>query len=198
MRRDLAVLLSCLALLAAATAAAQQPHWYVLLEPGNERWYRGRDGHDFHELVTGYDAEGNSVVARTHYYQGEFFDFEEQRWHIAPDGDVWLGETCYLDFPLEPGKSWGRRWGEHEQYYDLFSIVGFEDTWAPDCVVVREAMNVDGWVEFIIVRWYADGVGLVHWEMSCAFCSYSLEPVVVPGATVSWGDLKARWRGAGR
>jgi hypothetical protein len=186
-------LLILLLLILPSTAFAQQPHWYVLLEPGNERWYWGQDGHDFHEVVTGYQ-DGYSVVERNHYYDGEVLDFHEELWLIEADGDVWMGETCYIDMPLEIGKNWGRRWGEWDQYYDLFNIVRWDDIWGMNCIMIQERIDDGSGAEFIINRWYADGVGLVHWEMSCAMCSYHLDQVTVETEKKAFGNLKALYR----
>ena len=43
------------------------------------------------------------------------------------EGDVWGDGKCYIDMPLELGKSWGTIWGEWNQYYDNFTIVGWEN-----------------------------------------------------------------------
>ncbi len=176
------------------SARAQQPHWYMLLEPGNERWYVGADGRNFHEIVTGYQ-DGYSVVHQQHFLDGILVEETDQFWLIDETGDVWMGPNCYLDMPLEVGKSWGRTWGEYDQYYDWFQIIGRESTYAPDCFVIRESIDDGSGSVIMIVRWYSDGIGLVHWEVSCAYCSYTLVPVTVSSESLSWGSLKTRYLG---
>lgn len=193
MSRVLTIIILMIFLILPSVAFSQQPHWYILLEPGNERWYLGQNGHDFHEIVIGYQGQ-YSVVERTHYFEGEIFDVQEEHWLMEAGGDVWLGPNCIIDMPLEIGKNWGRRWGEWDQYYDWFTIVRWDDMWDLNCILIRENINSDGGLDFIINRWYADGVGLVHWEMSCAMCSYHLEQVTVGTENKTFGDLKALYR----
>lgn len=188
---SLTLALFLLALAVAPDATAQQPHWYVLLEPGNERYYRSDLPHEFHELVTGYDGD-DSVVEVTHYYHGEVLHEETEYWRIDDGGDVWKEDKCYLDMPLEVGKSWGTRWGQWNQYYDIFTIIGFEDRWGAYCVVIREEIydgNEQTWH-----RWYADGLGLVHIQWSCAFCHWWLEPMVVSVDSRTWSSVKGLFR----
>jgi hypothetical protein len=183
--------IAALLFLLATTTHAQQPHWYVLLEPGNERWYHGENALDIHETVTGYD-DGYSVIACEMYHGGEFMSAWEERWLIEPDGDVWYGDNCYIDMPLEVGKNWGRTWGEWNQYYDWFTIIGWFDTYGIMCIVIAEELwdGASGIPE-ITVRWYADGIGLTHWTATCAMCYFWLEPVVVATRPMTWGDMKA-------
>ena len=101
-----------------------------------------------------------------------------------------FGDNCYIDMPLEVGKSWGRVWGEYDEYYDNFTVMGWDDIWGANCVWIRERTNDSG-SEIITNRWYADGIGLVHWEVSCYLCSFHLEPVVVETKPKTLGDVKA-------
>ncbi len=177
-----------------SSVCAQQPHWYVLLEPGNDRWYLGQGNHDFHEVVTGYQGS-YSVVERTHYYNDQVVDTSEELWLMEADGDVWHGNNCYIDMPLEVGKSWGRVWGEWDEYYDRFTVIGWDDIWGQNCVLIRERTNnPDVSVEIVTSRWYADGIGLVHWEMSCFLCSFHLDQVTVQTESKTWGEMKALFR----
>ena len=89
MSRVLILILPFCFLVFSFAAGAQQPHWYVLLEPGNDRWYLGQGNYDFHEVVAGYQ-DGYSVVERTGYYNGEVFVIQEELWLMEADGDVWL------------------------------------------------------------------------------------------------------------
>ncbi len=193
MKRLLTTIIPLIIILLPSVLCAQQPHWYVLLEPGNERWYRGGNNHDFHEVVTGYQ-NGDSVVERTHYYSGEVLDVVEELWRIEDDGDVWMGENCYIDMPVEIGKSWGRAWGEWDQYFTRFTMMGWYDMWGPHCLWIKEVTDEGMGVEIITNRFYADGIGLVHWEVSCFMCSFHLEPVAVGTDPVSWDEVKAMYR----
>lgn len=180
-------------LVSASSTPAQQPHWYVLLEPGNERWYHCWNGYGFHETVTGYQ-EGSSVVEVEMYYGGYLSGSWQELWRIDAEGDVSQGENCYIDMPLELGKSWGRTWGQWNQYYDRFTIVDLDDdTIAPNCLVIREEVYEGGTSGYITTRWYSDGAGLVFYSTNCGMCMCSLEPVVVSTERTTWGHVKSRY-----
>jgi len=189
------LLLCLLTIIVASSVYAQQPHWYVLLEPGNERYYRSEIPQEHHELVTGYE-DGSSVVEVTHYYHDEFDYTSTEYWRIDDGGDVWGEiwgeEKCYIDMPLVVGKSWGTTWGQWDQYYDIFTIMGFEHRWGAYCVVIREEIY-DG-DERTMHRWYSDGIGLLHIQWSCAFCHWWLEPLVVGVESRSWSSVKGLFR----
>jgi hypothetical protein len=112
--------LSCLtlALLLLKTSPADQPHYYMLLEPGNERWYHGTSMSGtvvIHSVVT--HMVGDVSVRRMERISPYPMVWAEA-WHIDATGDVWSCSSedhsvrsLFLDLPLTPGKTWGEDWG---------------------------------------------------------------------------------------
>ncbi len=196
MSRFLSCLMSLFGVVGASVVLAQQPHWYVLLEPGNDRWYHGAN-HHIHERVTGHQDDWS--VVEVDVYDGDYLSSSYvQLWRIDSEGDVWNGGTCVIDMPLEVGKSWGTTWGEFDQYYDWYSIVGWTEYGGLDCVIISEAFHGDGSdTIFTTVRLYSDGRGLVHYTFiySGHFIEYNLEEVNVGTEVKTWSEIKAMFHG---
>lgn len=187
-----------LLLISGAPCPAQQPHWYVLLEPGNVRDYVG-PYNSYREEVVG-TRDGCSVVCREGTAGPALI--RESLWSIDAEGDVWMvganGElyaepVCYLDMPIEIGKSWGHTWGEWNQWYETTVMERWEDFDGLRCLVVGHYEHFSGG-DTMARYWYADGHGLVHHMASCFGCSWTLVPVVVGAESVAWGAMKALYR----
>ncbi len=186
-------------------ARADQPHYYMLLEEGNERSYcRTYDGAlIFHTLITQVSG-GVSFMEETRY-MSDPPQVLTRYFHMADNGDVWeLPEpgsdqadwVLILDMPLTPGKSWGRTWGEFDQYYARYTV------WSPETVytIFGQLTAVPVRYEYFNgdyeegITWYADGYGKVEFVYSCAFCHWALCDAVIGVDEVSWGSLKALYR----
>ena len=110
-------------------AAADQPHYGMLLEPGNDRWYEGHglwEPVSYHMTVTHCEGDVSiRVVERLRPY----LMTAAEAWHIDASGDVWScdpedhsARSIFLDLPLTPGKTWGEDWGE--MGYHLYTAAG--------------------------------------------------------------------------
>lgn len=187
-------------------AQAEQPHHYMLLEEGNERFYRrAYTGEvDFYKIIT-HVSGGISHQQETLYFLDPPL-VRTRYFHMNEGGDVW--ELPYLDapeenwflildMPLIPGKTWGRNWGEYGQYYTRYTVEAPEIAYTifGELMAIPIHYQTDYGGNFEEGRyWYADGYGLVHWVYSCFFCEWYIFDAVIGVDRTTWGSLKALYR----
>ena len=187
-------------------AHADQPHYYMLLEEGNEKFFtRSYTGEiDFHYIITEV-SDGISHQQETIFFMGSP-SVSTRYFHMTEGGDVWQLPTLdappenwrmVLDMPLTPGKTWGRSWGEFGENYTRYTVGApimaytiFGDLMG---IPVHFQTEFDG--NFEEGRYlYVDGYGLVHWGYSCFACEWSLTDAVIDVDKTTWGSLKAIYR----
>jgi hypothetical protein len=187
-----------------------QAHYYVLLEQGNDAWYRNDylGTYAFHVYVPGYH-DGYSMRVVEDLERGTGTQCE--LWSTNEAGDVfrvgecdpptlWSEPICVVDAPLQVGKTWGeRRWGEFDQYYSYYSVVTLEDRHTgigtlPSYRVVFTLYDGSTANELRFSFWYNDGAGLVAFAYPCFACSYTLAGAIIAMEPQSWGKVKGRYR----
>ncbi|HOX24500.1 MAG TPA: hypothetical protein PLL30_01925 [Candidatus Krumholzibacteria bacterium] len=203
MRTAIVVLLVLCAVAGAERVRGDQPHYYVLLEPGNYRCYCGWYGVMYCETVTGYDG-GDSIVFCEWYYPSPA-TFEE-RWRIDAEGDVWrVSPTKYsdgspelwLDVPLTTGKSWTNQFDEYGMEYLSFTVEGPEMVDTMFGYVLGVAIHMD-WATggaLIMGRYiYVNGFGLVRYDWTVFDAHFQLCEAVIGTESRTWGEVKALFR----
>lgn len=186
-------------------ARCDQPHYYMLLEEGNERTYtRNYSGAvDFYTVITDV-SDGIATMEETIFFLGPMV--QNRYYHMADSGDVWElpfldspqeDWNLVLDMPLTPGKSWGETWGEFDENFWRYSVVGPETVYTPYGELTAVKINYDyqqgnDW-EFGSY-WYADGWGKVRWLYSCFSCEWTLTDVVIGVDETTFDSLKALYR----
>jgi hypothetical protein len=195
-------------LLANVPTATCQSHYYLPLEQGNDMWYANAHGGtlSWHLYIRGYE-EGASCRIEEDLTYGS-------RWCTLlsgnDEGDVFIVGSCdpidylgeplmLIDSPLYVGKSWGRSWGEWNQYYSNYGVAAEEDIQVQagtfHCYHVINAVY-DGSTSYELHyhAWYADGVGLVRFSWPCFWCDWGLAYAIIPVEQDSWGGVKSMYR----
>lgn len=190
-----------------APTSADQPHYYMLLEPGNERWYEGHSTWEpvsYHTLVTHYEGDVSiRKVERLWPYPMTW----TEAWHIDATGDVWSCNpdnhsvrTLFLDLPLTPGKTWGEDWGE--MGYHLYTVDGEVEVdtcfGTLTCVQVNWRHWDPGYPDehFGYYR-YHDGCGFIefiYYDGYHIFEHYGVIEAVVGVRDRSWSQIKQLFR----
>jgi hypothetical protein len=198
-----ALVIVTFAVLLTGRAAADQPHYFMLLEPGNERCYCGHYGLMYCETVTGYDDDVSIVEVETFY---PIHDIHEERWLMDDEGDVWALPPAedpdgiaelWLDVPLTPGKSWRTDFDPYGTEYRIFTVAGSElistpvgPRWA---IVVTMEWATSGTV--IHGRYsYVEHLGLVAYDWTAFDFHFTMCDVIVGTAPRSWSQIKSRYR----
>jgi len=205
--RRVGLLLGAVCALAPARLPADQPHHFVLLEPGNERWYHGWSTSGdvaIHEVVT--HADGGVCYVKVERASPYPMSWVEA-WAMDAAGDVWrcnpenpADRSLFLDYPLTPGKTWGEDWGPMGYHWFTVQAPEVVDTvFGPlPCVRVTWVYYVpgypsehDGWYLF------NDGHGLVesvYRDGYHVFQAIWLVEAVIGAQQRTWSQVKELFR----